>query len=150
VTLSLIPDIHRATHAIALALSSHPKLDVTQAEGHILAHLHESTEARISELHARFGHRRSTLTSVLDRLEQRGLIERTGDRNDRRAFVITLTRSGRTSAAAVHRILATIESEALSGVSDAQRTHVTSALDAIAASAAKPRNLARRSGASGR
>jgi len=134
-TLSLIPKIHRATHAIALALASDPKLDVTQAEAHILAHLHETGEARISELHARFGHRRSTLTSVLDRLEQRALIERRSDPDDRRSFIVAPTRAGRTTAAAVHRTLSAIEDAALAGLGAAQRARVADAMDAVAEAA---------------
>jgi DNA-binding MarR family transcriptional regulator len=138
-TLSLIPKIHHATHAIALALASDPKLDVTQAEAHILAHLHETGEARISELHARFGHRRSTLTSVLDRLEQRALIERRGDPDDRRSFIVAPTRAGRTTAAAVHRTLAAIEDAALTGLGAAQRARIADAMDAVAEAAESKR-----------
>jgi DNA-binding MarR family transcriptional regulator len=138
-TLSLIPKIHRATHAIALALASDPKLDVTQAEAHILAHLHETGEARISELHARFGHRRSTLTSVLDRLEQRALIERRSDPDDRRSFVVAPTRAGRTTAAAVHRTLSAIEDAALAGLGAAQRVRIAEAMDAVAEAAESKR-----------
>jgi DNA-binding MarR family transcriptional regulator len=134
-SLELIPGIHRATHAIALALAADPKLEVTQAEAHVLAHLHEHGDSRISELHARFGHRRSTLTSVLDRLEQRGFIERRTDPEDRRSFVVAPTRAGRAKAAAVHRLLSAIEAAALAGVSDAQRARVAATLDAVAASA---------------
>jgi DNA-binding MarR family transcriptional regulator len=138
-TLSLIPKIHRATHAIALALASDPKLDVTQAEAHILAHLHETGEARISDLHARFGHRRSTLTSVLDRLDQRALIERRSDPDDRRSFIVIPTRAGRTTAAAVHRLLSSIEDAALAGLGAAQRTRVAEAMDAVAEAAESKR-----------
>lgn len=130
-TLELIPNIHRATHAIGLALAADPALDVTQAEAHVLAHLHETGEARISELHARFGHRRSTLTSVLDRLEQRKLIERSTDPDDRRSFIVTPTGRGRTTAAQVHRALSAIEHEALASLSATRRAHVVDVLDAI-------------------
>jgi DNA-binding MarR family transcriptional regulator len=130
--LTFIPQLHRATHAVALALASDPDLDVSQAEAHVLAHLHESGPARISELHQRFGHRRSTLTSVLDRLEQRALITRKNDPTDRRSFVVNLTKKGRSVAAAVHRALLEIERTALAGLSEAKRAQVTDALDAFA------------------
>jgi DNA-binding MarR family transcriptional regulator len=133
--LTFIPQLHRATHAVALALASDPELDVSQAEAHVLAHLHESGPARISELHERFGHRRSTLTSVLDRLERRALVTRKKDPADRRSFVVNLTKKGRPVAAAVHRALLEIERAALAGLSEAKRAQVTDALDAFASSA---------------
>ena len=134
-TLELVPHIHRATHAIALALAADPALEVTQAEAHVLAHLHETGEARISELHARFGHRRSTLTSVLDRLEQRKLVERRSDPDDRRSFIVAPTRTGRVAAAAVHRALSALEAEALADLSAARRAQVANVLDAVATAA---------------
>jgi DNA-binding MarR family transcriptional regulator len=135
VKLQLIPEIHRATHAIGLALASDPELGVNQAEAHVLAHLHESGRARISELHARFGHRRSTLTSVLDRLEQRALVERRGDPDDRRSFIVEPTRAGRAAAAAVHRALCAIEADALRGIGAARRAELADTLAAISAAA---------------
>ena len=129
--LTLIPSLHRAVHAVALALAADPELDVNQAEAHILAHLRETNRAGISELHQRFGHRRSTLTSVLDRLETRGLIERASDPDDRRAFVVSLTPAGRTLATRVHRVLAEVERAALAGVSESQRSAVVRVLDAF-------------------
>lgn len=133
--LALIPEIHRATHAIGLALAANPDLDVTQAEAHVLAHLHESGDARISELHTRFGHRRSTLTSVLDRLEQRALVRRTTDPGDRRSFVVTLTRAGRGAAAAVHRALAAIEEEAFASLAPRERERLAEAIRTMTAAA---------------
>lgn len=133
--LNVIPKLHRATHAVALALASDPALDVTQAEAHILAHLAETGDARISELHERFGHRRSTLTSVLDRLEQRSLITRESDSNDRRSFVVALTKRGRADAKDVHRALVAIERAALDGLSPSKRALAAELLDALAAAA---------------
>jgi DNA-binding MarR family transcriptional regulator len=134
--LNVIPKLHRATHGVALALAAVHELDVTQAEAHVLAHLAESGgEARISELHERFGHRRSTLTSVLDRLEQRGCILRESDPNDRRSFVVAVTKQGRSIAGRVHRALLAIEQTALRRLSASERALVAEALDAIAETA---------------
>jgi DNA-binding MarR family transcriptional regulator len=90
---------------------------VNQAEAHVLAHLASAGEATIGDVHRAFGHRRSTLTSILDRLEKRNLIARTSDARDRRTFVISLTRSGRAAARRVIDHLAAFEHDALQGVS---------------------------------
>ena len=110
-TLRIIPAIHRATHAVALLLAQAPELGVTQAEAHVLSHLADGGEATIAEIHEAFGHKRSTLTSVLDRLEARELVTREVNPEDRRSFVVRLTRQGRSLAAKVSAHLEQVEGE---------------------------------------
>lgn len=108
--LRLIPEIHRATHRIGIFLDG---LGITQGEGHILSHLAASGDATIAELHRALAHRRSTLTSILDRLADRGWITRETDPNDRRSFIIRLSKNGKNVAAKIYRELARIEGQAL-------------------------------------
>ncbi len=111
--LVAIPKVERVTHAVALYLAGRTDLDVSQAEAHVLAYLHVHGDARINAIHAEFGHRRSTLTSVLDRLEARGAIKRAPDAGNRRSVVVSLTRSGRTLSACVYDALRDFEETAL-------------------------------------
>jgi DNA-binding MarR family transcriptional regulator len=113
--LRVVPHIHRATHRIGLYIGQLQDLSVTQGEAHVLAHLAEEGEATIAEVHRAFGHRRSTLTSILDRLEGRRLIVRTSDPRDRRTFVIALTKSGRAAARRVAAHLNALEETLLAG-----------------------------------
>jgi DNA-binding MarR family transcriptional regulator len=115
----LVPALHRAVHRIALHIDGLRDPKVNQAEAHVLAHLVSSGDATIGEVHRAFGHKRSTLTSILDRLERRGLIVRTSDARDRRTFVISLTRDGRTAARRVERHLSAFESRVLDGAAAA-------------------------------
>ena len=110
-TLRIVPAIHRAAHAIALLLDQAADLGVTQAEAHVLSHLAECGESTIGEIHQAFGHKRSTLTSVLDRLEARQLITREVNAEDRRSFVVSLTRQGRLLAAKASAHLEAIEAD---------------------------------------
>ena len=71
---------------------------------------------RSAQVHRAFGHRRSTLTSILDRLEKRNLIARTSDARDRRTFVVCLTRNGRAAAKRVVNHLAAFERQALQDI----------------------------------
>ena len=112
--LRLIFAIHRTTHRIGLFLQRHAP-DVNQAEAHILCHLSECGDSTIGQLHRAFAHKRSTLTSVLDRLVERRLVTRESSREDRRSFVVALTRSGTAKAAKMHRLLEKLEAEALRG-----------------------------------
>ena len=110
--LELIFSIHRATHRIGLYIQRHAP-DLTQAEAHILCHLHESGDSAVSSLHRAFAHKRSTLTSVLDRLAARDLVTRESSAKDRRSFVIKLTSSGRKKAGKIHRQLELLETQVL-------------------------------------
>jgi DNA-binding MarR family transcriptional regulator len=110
--LQLIFGIHRATHRIGLFIQRRVP-DLTQAEAHILCHLHECGDSSIADLHGAFAHKRSTLTSVLDRLDSRGLILRVPSEKDRRSFVVSLTRRGKTKAAKVHGLLESLEAGVL-------------------------------------
>jgi DNA-binding MarR family transcriptional regulator len=85
--LTLIPAIHRATHRIGLYLELLRDHHLAQGEAHILAHLAQSGPATVGALHEALAHKRSTLTSILDRLVERGLF--TGATLD--SFVAVLT-----------------------------------------------------------
>ena len=126
--LRLIPEVHRATHRIGIFLDS---LGITQGEGHILSHLAASGDSTIAELHRALAHRRSTLTSILDRLADRQYITRESDPEDRRSFIVRLSKKGKTVAAMVHRELARIEESALRGVSSRQFQSVVKVLQTL-------------------
>jgi DNA-binding MarR family transcriptional regulator len=111
--LRLIPHIHRATHRIGMHIAGLSDPAVNQAEAHVLAHLASAGEATIGQVHRAFGHKRSTLTSILDRLEERDLIARTSDERDRRTFVVSLTKAGRAAARRVTGHLEAFERRAL-------------------------------------
>jgi DNA-binding MarR family transcriptional regulator len=109
VPLRLVPSIHRATHRIGLYLADLSGFGLSQGESHILAQLAASGPATIADLHRGLAHKRSTLTSILDRLVDRGLITRTVGTEDRRTFVITPTAKGRRVARQVHDHLTDLE-----------------------------------------
>tara|TARA_R110002126_G_scaffold78194_1_gene194892 strand:+ start:1019 stop:1459 length:441 start_codon:yes stop_codon:yes gene_type:complete len=61
----------------------------------------------------------STLTAVADRLEQNGLLQRTRDRQDRRAWLLEVTDAGRTLQARA-RAMATEGFRTLTGLDSAE------------------------------
>ncbi len=126
--LRLIPEVHRATHRIGIFLDS---LGITQGEGHILSHLAVSGDTSIAELHRALAHRRSTLTSILDRLAERKFITRESDPNDRRSFIVRLSTKGKTVSARVHRELASIEERALKGITGREFQSVVKVLQTL-------------------
>ena len=56
----------------------------------------------MAELAKRFGVEKATLTGLVDRAEQRGLVRRSPVPGDRRALHVTLTDAGRRAATAFH------------------------------------------------
>ena len=115
--LRLIPHIHRATHRIGLDIAALGEPAVNQGEAHVLAHLLAAGESTVGAVHRAFGHKRSTLTGILDRLEARKLIVRASDARDRRTFLVTLTPAGRGAARRVVRHLEAFEARVLRGAS---------------------------------
>ena len=119
--LRLVPPIHRATHRIGLYLAGlRDDLrdeGLSQGEAHILALLATAGPSTIAHLHRGLAHKRSTLTSILDRLTERGFVTRAVGAADRRTFVITPTAKGRQIARRVHRHLTDLEQAAAARVS---------------------------------
>jgi DNA-binding MarR family transcriptional regulator len=107
--LHFVHPVHRATHRIGLYLSELREDELSQGEAHILALLAQSSPANIADLHRGLAHKRSTLTSILDRLVDRGLITRKVSASDRRSFVIATTAKGRKVAQRVSRHLSNLE-----------------------------------------
>jgi len=134
--LRIIPDLHRATHQIGLWLERLDDPSVSQAEAHILAHLAAYGDSTVADLHRALAHRRSTLTSVLDRLDAAGLVARETHAGDRRSVVVRLSRDGKRVATAVYRRLEAIEKRALAGLSPRAARDVVAVLTALAHEAA--------------
>jgi DNA-binding MarR family transcriptional regulator len=90
-------------HAVGLFLDARVGGEVSQPEALVVMHLHAHGPSTINEVHRAFLHRRSTLTSVLDRLEARGLVRRGSAPADRRSVRLELTARGTRAAAGIAR-----------------------------------------------
>lgn len=76
-------------------LAEHGISEFNGAQGRILFVLWEQDNITISELSQKTGLAKTTLTSMLDRLEEMGHIQRINSPHDRRALKIVLTREAR-------------------------------------------------------
>jgi len=135
-SLNLVPPVHRATHRIGLYLSDLRDAKLSQGDAHILALLDEKSPATIADLHRGLAHKRSTLTSILDRLAERGFVTRSVGATDRRTFVIALTPRGRAMARRVSRHLAALERAVEGRVTRADVAAFLKVLDALETEAA--------------
>jgi MarR family transcriptional regulator, organic hydroperoxide resistance regulator len=120
-TRGVLAALQQATHATLHSLAdSLQDLDLTGSEQNVLAALAGGQVLAVGELSAATGTKPSTLTSVLDRLERRGELERDVDYSDRRSVLIRLTPKGRQTAATVQRAIARLEKSALAGLGSEQ------------------------------
>lgn len=70
-----------------------------------------------------------TLTGVLDRMEERGLIRRERDRRDRRVWRIWLTEEGKRMETVLPPVAMQLREQAMTGISDRERELFSQLLD---------------------
>jgi DNA-binding MarR family transcriptional regulator len=132
VPLLFLSPIHRATRQVGLYLEARTRaLGVSNAEGHLITYLRSYGPCAITELHRVFGYKRSTLTSMLDRLEERELVVRELDPEDRRSFRVGLTRAGRGAGERLQTILEEMEAKVQARIRKADLEGFRNVLHAI-------------------
>ena len=114
----ILSPLHRAHRQVAEHLEPRmAALGLSNAEGHLLSFLRSYEPTSVGHLHRVFGHKRSTLTSMLDRLETGGKLRRTPNPEDRRSFLVRLTAGGRRLADRTNRHVEQLETALLSACS---------------------------------
>lgn len=78
------------------------EFDLTPAQAQLLVFLNPDRPLPMSELANRLGCDASNVTGLVDRLEERGLLERRADAEDRRVKMIAVTSSGAKEIAKIH------------------------------------------------
>lgn len=71
----------------------------------ILEHLAGAGPLTVTEAAAHFGRSQAATSELLDRLQERGLVERIRDERDQRRHLVWLTERGRALTAELHRVL---------------------------------------------
>ena len=117
VVLALQKTTHHTLQALSAALAD---LSLNAAEINALANLGDGGTVNVRQLSDRTGTRASTLTGVLDRLENRGYLTRELDPADRRSFRLPLTEAGQAVAGRVLAAVADLERGALGRLSATQ------------------------------
>lgn len=106
--------LQRATHVTLAALSIELAAErLVPGEFNALANLSEGDSMTVGELGGAVGAKATTLTSILDRLESRGLILRERDSEDRRVVIVRLTGDGAAVAERIRRAYAAVEERVL-------------------------------------
>ncbi len=115
--LALHRTTHHTLHMLSAALA---ELNLSAAEINALANLGGGVTVNVRQLSEKTGIRTSTLTGLLDRLENRGYLTRELDPADRRSFRLPLTEAGQAVATRVLDAVAELERDALARLSAIQ------------------------------
>lgn len=100
----LMAKIHRVAGRVFSRLLKERGIEVNAAQGRVLFALWREDRVPITELARRTALGKSALTSMLDRLEAQGYVERVPDAKDRRATRIARTDKDRAMEAAYRRV----------------------------------------------
>ena len=132
--LQYLSPIHKAVRQITLYLEPQcAALGVSPAEGHLLSYLRSYAPCTIVEILRVFGIRPSTMTSMLERLADRGLLIREPDPEDRRSVRVTLTREGKAVAERINRLIRDLETRIGSHVGTRELAGFRSVMGAVEA-----------------
>jgi DNA-binding MarR family transcriptional regulator len=126
--------LERSAHLIGSYLDrTVGELGITQAEAHVLVALSQHGPMPIGALHRAFGHKPSTLTNVVDRLERRGLVRRESNPDDRRSVLIRLTGPGEDVAGRVLAALTRLQDHLRATIAPRDMEGVENVVRALAA-----------------
>jgi DNA-binding MarR family transcriptional regulator len=124
-------------------------LDLSGPEAHVLGYVQTHPGGPLSELVRVFGHKRSTLTSILDRLESRGLVRRESSPVDRRSFLVHVTPAGRRVANRAQQVAVDLERRIAALVTPGDAAALDRVLAAFAQATGDARGAASRSRSAG-
>jgi DNA-binding MarR family transcriptional regulator len=133
---AVIGAAHRITRRIELTSREH---GLDAAETLVLAALLHEPACPSWMLRRRLGLHRSTLSSIIDRLERDGRVFRSRNSVDGRRFEIDLTTTGRMAADIAAFILRDVEDEIAGYTSPSERHGAVAVFDASAAVAQRER-----------
>lgn len=95
--------------------------DLTPVQFAAMDALHASPGIDQAGVAARIAYDRATIGGVIDRLEQKGYVERTVKKSDRRAREVRLSTAGSQVYSAVLPIVTRLQADILPGLTDAER-----------------------------
>jgi DNA-binding MarR family transcriptional regulator len=88
---------------------------------HVLALLSGNPGIKLTEICSRFNIPNSTLTSIIDRIEKKGLIKRLLNQTDRRSFGFELTKAGEQIVIEHNRVHSLIATQILSFLDEPEK-----------------------------
>jgi DNA-binding MarR family transcriptional regulator len=113
------------------ARAADPANTLTVAQLELLAALTEHPGSRPGQLARRLNMRANTVTTIVNALSDRGMLERVAAADDRRAVELTVTEEGRQAVLSWQNVNAVVLHEALSTLPARQRRALATAVPAL-------------------
>lgn len=129
--LQFLGDFQRVTARMRPAVERIGKRRLAAAEVFALAYLCDLESCDVAQMCRTLGLAPSTLSSLLNRLERRGLLKRTLSSRDRRTFALVLTPEGRSEAERARTGLEMIEQTLIEKVSYGHLMAFTEVIEAL-------------------
>lgn len=104
---------------------------LSPAQMHAIEIIGQEKSLRMKELAEHLGVTTGSLTVMVDRLEQKGFLERRPHESDRRSFLVTLTDKGRKHFKKHHRYHLKLSEDVLAALEPAEQQRFAAALGLI-------------------
>jgi DNA-binding MarR family transcriptional regulator len=128
-----ISAIHRANRQALIFIEDLIReYDTPAAEGHLLSFVNLYGPNSVGELVRVFGYRKPTMSSMINKLERKGLLRRILSTDDRRSLIVELTPEGRKLAEACTAKVQGLDAAIMEQVSQADLVGFQNVLRAIA------------------
>jgi len=117
----LIRRLHQQSTQVFQAQTQAAGFELTSVQFAALDAIAQEPGVDQASLAARIGFDRATIGGVLDRLEQKGLVQRVVNVQDRRARLLDLTADGEALLAACRPVVVALQADSLAPLSAAER-----------------------------
>lgn len=117
----LIRRLHQISTSVFAQRMKDAGIDLTPVQFGVLSALHSNPDVDQATLAGLIAHDRVTIGAVLDRLQNKGLIERKVSPRDRRARILSLTSAGQTLLETTTPIVWTLQEDILGGLDSQER-----------------------------
>ncbi|MEC3919793.1 MarR family winged helix-turn-helix transcriptional regulator [Nocardia sp. CDC160] len=121
--------LQKASHAFARrGIAGFAAHDLSPARVRLIVTVGESPDIRMRELADRLGVTARAVTPLVDRLEREGLISRTPDATDRRAFRLSLTKRGENQREAIAALQESVSATAFAALTSKEQVQLADLL----------------------
>ena len=117
----LIRRLHQQSTSVFQERMKAEGVDLTSVQFAALNTLGKGEDLDQATVAKRIAYDRATIGGVIKRLEQKGLVTRTPDDEDRRAFKLNLTKKGKDQLAALQPVVLALQNDILSELSGAEK-----------------------------